>query len=141
MRADSVAAEAEASGVAASMAAAFTVAGRADSAVGPVAIAGAWPAIAAAGRTQKNQLTGAIAALQSVGAPISGVVLTMLHTTGPDAYGYGRYGYGRYGYRPGYGLAAAGVGAAAAAGYYGSTYGGCGRYAFYDQYSGTCRPY
>ena len=48
----------------------------------------------AAGRTQKNQLTGAIAALISVGAPISGLVLTMLPTSGPDAYGYGHYGYG-----------------------------------------------
>jgi capsular exopolysaccharide synthesis family protein len=50
--------------------------------------------IVAAGRTQKNQLTGAIAALQSVGAPISGVVMTMLPTTGPDNHGYGQYGYG-----------------------------------------------
>ena len=56
----------------------------------------------AAGRTQKNQLTGAIAALISVGAPISGLVLTMLPTSGPDAYGSGHYGYG-YGYSYGYG--------------------------------------
>ncbi|MGO4692082.1 polysaccharide biosynthesis tyrosine autokinase [Glaciibacter sp. 2TAF33] len=56
--------------------------------------------IVAAGRTQKNQLTGAISALNNVGAPVSGLVLTMLPTKGPDAYGYGRYGYG-YGY--GYG--------------------------------------
>jgi hypothetical protein len=59
--------------------------------------------------------------------------------------GYGRYGYGRYGrygygYRPGVGLAAAGVGAAAAAGYYG-TRGGCGPYAYYDSYAGVCRSY
>ena len=53
--------------------------------------------VVAAGRTHKNQLTGAIAALDNVGAPISGMVLTMLPTKGPDSYGYGRYGYG-YGY-------------------------------------------
>jgi capsular exopolysaccharide synthesis family protein len=56
--------------------------------------------VVAAGRTQKNQLRGAIASLQNVGAPVSGLVLTMLPTKGPDAYGYNRYGYG-YGY--GYG--------------------------------------
>jgi capsular exopolysaccharide synthesis family protein len=56
--------------------------------------------IVAAGRTHKNQLKGAVTALHNVGAPISGLVLTMLPTKGPDAYGYGRYGYG-YGY--GYG--------------------------------------
>jgi capsular exopolysaccharide synthesis family protein len=56
--------------------------------------------VVAAGRTQKNQLKGAISSLQNVGAPISGLVLTMLPTKGPDAYGYNRYGYG-YGY--GYG--------------------------------------
>ncbi|PJJ55566.1 capsular exopolysaccharide synthesis family protein [Compostimonas suwonensis] len=56
--------------------------------------------VCAAGRTHKNQLKGAITALQNVDAPISGLVLTMLPTKGPDAYGYGRYGYG-YGY--GYG--------------------------------------
>ncbi|TDW30574.1 polysaccharide biosynthesis tyrosine autokinase [Cryobacterium psychrophilum] len=53
--------------------------------------------IVAAGRTHKNQLQGALAALSNVGAPVSGVVLTMLPTKGPDAYGYGNYGYG-YGY-------------------------------------------
>jgi len=56
--------------------------------------------IVAAGRTHKNQLKGAVTTLNNVGAPISGLVLTMLPTKGPDAYGYGRYGYG-YGY--GYG--------------------------------------
>ena len=56
--------------------------------------------VVAAGRTHKNQLKGAISALGNVGAPVSGLVLTMLPTKGPDAYGYGRYGYG-YGY--GYG--------------------------------------
>ncbi len=53
--------------------------------------------VVAAGRTHKNQLKGAVSALENVGAPISGLVLTMLPTKGPDAYGYGRYGYG-YGY-------------------------------------------
>ncbi|TFC05207.1 polysaccharide biosynthesis tyrosine autokinase [Cryobacterium sp. MDB2-33-2] len=53
--------------------------------------------VVAAGRTHKNQLKGAVAALDNVGAPISGLVLTMLPTKGPDAYGYGHYGYG-YGY-------------------------------------------
>ena len=53
--------------------------------------------IVAAGRTHKNQLHGALTALRNVGAPISGLVLTMLPTKGPDAYGYGVYGYD-YGY-------------------------------------------
>ncbi|KQR24745.1 chromosome partitioning protein [Agreia sp. Leaf335] len=50
--------------------------------------------VCAAGRTQKNQLRGAFTALANVDAPVSGVVLTMLPTKGPDAYGHGRYGYG-----------------------------------------------
>ncbi|KFF58429.1 chromosome partitioning protein [Cryobacterium sp. MLB-32] len=50
--------------------------------------------IVAAGRTHKNQLKGAIAALTNVGTSVSGLVLTMLPTKGPDAYGYGNYGYG-----------------------------------------------
>ncbi|QAY74721.1 polysaccharide biosynthesis tyrosine autokinase [Agromyces protaetiae] len=53
--------------------------------------------VVAAGRAHRPQLRGAIAALQNVDAPVSGIVLTMLPTKGPDAYGYGRYGYG-YGY-------------------------------------------
>ncbi|MDY7540923.1 polysaccharide biosynthesis tyrosine autokinase [Cryobacterium sp. 5B3] len=53
--------------------------------------------VVASGRTQKGQLKGALAALDNVGATVSGLVLTMLPTKGPDAYGYGRYGYG-YGY-------------------------------------------
>ncbi len=40
----------------------------------------------------------------------------------------------------GYGLGAAAVGAAAAAGY-GATYGRCGPYATYDAYAGICRAY
>lgn len=55
--------------------------------------------VVAAGRTHKNQLKGAVTALENVGAPVSGVVLTMLPTRGADAYGYGRYGYASgYGY-------------------------------------------
>jgi len=37
---------------------------------------------------------GAVSALENVGSKVSGIVLTMLPTKGPDAYGYGRYGYG-----------------------------------------------
>ena len=53
--------------------------------------------IVAAGRTHKNQLAGAIHALRSVEAPISGVVVTMMPTRGPDSYGCNQYGYGQYG--------------------------------------------
>ncbi|WP_291038605.1 polysaccharide biosynthesis tyrosine autokinase [Herbiconiux sp.] len=55
----------------------------------------------AAGRAHKNQVRGAVAALENVGAKLAGVVLTMLPTRGPDSYGYSRYGYG-YGYGYGY---------------------------------------
>jgi len=60
--------------------------------------------VVAAGRTHKNQLAGAINALRSVEAPISGIVVTMMPTRGPDSYGYGQYGYGQYGYGEVYGL-------------------------------------
>lgn len=50
--------------------------------------------VVAAGRTHRGQLKGAMAALANVSAPVSGIVMTMLPTKGPDAYGYGRYGYG-----------------------------------------------
>ena len=53
--------------------------------------------VTAAGRTQRNQLEGALKALDSVDAKVHGIVLTMMPTKGPDAYGYGAYGYG-YGY-------------------------------------------
>lgn len=56
---------------------------------------GATIVVCATGKTHKNQLKGAFAALANVDAPVSGVVLTMLPTKGPDAYGYGRYGYGQ----------------------------------------------
>lgn len=47
--------------------------------------------VVAAGKTHKNQFKAALAALEYVGAKVSGVVVTMLPATGPDAY-Y-RYGY------------------------------------------------
>ena len=49
--------------------------------------------VVAVGRARKNQLAEAITALDNVGAPISGLVLTMLPVTGPDSSGYGHYGY------------------------------------------------
>jgi succinoglycan biosynthesis transport protein ExoP len=53
--------------------------------------------VVAAGRTHKGEFAAAVESLQNVGANVAGVILTMLPTKGPDAYGYGRYGYG-YGY-------------------------------------------
>ena len=54
--------------------------------------------VVAAGRTHKGEFAAAVAALENVGANVAGVILTMLPSKGPDAYGYGRYGYGGYGY-------------------------------------------
>jgi succinoglycan biosynthesis transport protein ExoP len=54
--------------------------------------------VVAAGRTHKGELAAAVSSLENVNAPVAGVILTMLPTKGPDAYGYGRYGYGGYGY-------------------------------------------
>ncbi|WJL94758.1 polysaccharide biosynthesis tyrosine autokinase [Microbacterium sp. ET2] len=55
--------------------------------------------VVASGQTNRHQLDGAIEALQTVGAKIAGLVMTMVPTRGPDAYyAYGAgYGYG-YGY-------------------------------------------
>lgn len=50
--------------------------------------------IVAAGRTHKNQLRGALSNLAKVDATIAGIVVTMLPTKGPDAYGYRGYTYG-----------------------------------------------
>ncbi len=50
--------------------------------------------VTAAGRTQRTQLEGALRSLDSVDAKVHGIVLTMMPTRGPDAYGYGSYGYG-----------------------------------------------
>jgi succinoglycan biosynthesis transport protein ExoP len=54
--------------------------------------------VVAAGRTHKGEFAGAMAALDNIGAKVAGIIITMLPTKGPDAYGYGRYGYGGYGY-------------------------------------------
>jgi capsular exopolysaccharide synthesis family protein len=53
--------------------------------------------IVASGRTHKNQLKSAVAAIEQVGSRVGGIVMTMVPTKGPDAYAYGRYGYGYYG--------------------------------------------
>lgn len=50
------------------------------------------------GRSTRHQLEGALNSLEQVDAKVAGLVLTMIPTKGPDAYGYGRYGYGQYGY-------------------------------------------
>jgi capsular exopolysaccharide synthesis family protein len=52
--------------------------------------------VTAAGRTHKNQLGGALDALENAGAHVSGLVLTMVPTKGPDAHSYGHYGYSSY---------------------------------------------
>jgi polysaccharide biosynthesis transport protein len=60
--------------------------------------------IAAAGKTRRSQLKGALDVLDGVGAEVLGIVLTMLPTKGPDAYGYGHAAYGYfYGYGEGKG--------------------------------------
>lgn len=55
--------------------------------------------VVASGQTNRHQLDGAMDALQTVGAKVAGLVMTMVPTRGPDAYyAYGAgYGYG-YGY-------------------------------------------
>ncbi|TQK18639.1 capsular exopolysaccharide synthesis family protein [Microbacterium sp. SLBN-154] len=55
--------------------------------------------IVASGQTNRHQLDSALDALQTVGAKVAGLVMTMVPTRGPDAYyAYGAgYGYG-YGY-------------------------------------------
>ncbi|GAA5093729.1 hypothetical protein GCM10025760_24240 [Microbacterium yannicii] len=57
--------------------------------------------VVSAGRTNRHQLSGAVDTLETVGAHIAGVALTMVPTRGPDSYAYGYgygYGYGAYGY-------------------------------------------
>lgn len=49
--------------------------------------------VVSVGHTSRNQLSSAVDALQTVGAHIAGVALTMVPTRGPDSYAYG-YGYG-----------------------------------------------
>lgn len=49
---------------------------------------------AASGKTKKQELAGAVRALETAGVNLLGVVVTMLPTKGPDSYGYGAYTYG-----------------------------------------------
>lgn len=49
---------------------------------------------AASGKTKKQELSGALRALENAGVPMLGIVVTMLPTKGPDSYGYGAYTYG-----------------------------------------------
>lgn len=53
--------------------------------------------VVSAGRTHKDELAAALATLQHAGAPAAGIILTMLPTNGPDAYGYRQFAYRRYG--------------------------------------------
>jgi succinoglycan biosynthesis transport protein ExoP len=53
---------------------------------------------ATADRIDRGELSAAISTLETVGARISGVILTMLPAKGLDAYGYGQYGYSGSGY-------------------------------------------
>ena len=48
--------------------------------------------VSAAGRTNKNELQSALRNLDHIGSRVLGIVMTMLPTKGPDAYGYGNYG-------------------------------------------------
>ncbi|TFB47780.1 polysaccharide biosynthesis tyrosine autokinase [Cryobacterium tagatosivorans] len=50
--------------------------------------------VVASGRTKRNELAGAVKALERVGSRLVGVIITMLPTKGPDSYGYGQYSYG-----------------------------------------------
>lgn len=52
--------------------------------------------VVAAGRTHTHEFNASMTTLKNVGAPVSGVIMTMLPTKGPDSYG--RYGYSQYGY-------------------------------------------
>lgn len=49
---------------------------------------------AASGKTRKQELSGAVRALETAGVGLLGIVVTMLPTKGPDSYGYGAYTYG-----------------------------------------------
>jgi Mrp family chromosome partitioning ATPase len=53
--------------------------------------------LVASGRTRKNEVAASVSTLERVDAHLAGIVMTMVPTHGPDAYGYGRYGYGAYG--------------------------------------------
>lgn len=47
--------------------------------------------VTAAGRTGRGELESALRTMEHIGSRVLGVVLTMLPTKGPDAYGYGNY--------------------------------------------------
>ena len=57
-------------------------------------LAGGAILVAASGSTKKQELAGAVRALESIGSRLVGIVVTMLPTKGPDSYGYGNYTYG-----------------------------------------------
>jgi succinoglycan biosynthesis transport protein ExoP len=57
-------------------------------------LAGGAILVAASGRTKRSEIVGAVKALDHIGSRLLGVVVTMLPTRGPDAYGYGTYTYG-----------------------------------------------
>ncbi|GAA4379016.1 polysaccharide biosynthesis tyrosine autokinase [Agromyces bauzanensis] len=57
-------------------------------------LAGGAILVAASGATKKQELAGAVRALEAIGSRLLGVVVTMLPTKGPDSYGYGNYTYG-----------------------------------------------
>jgi len=57
-------------------------------------LAGGAILVAASGATKKQELAGAVRALEAIGSRLLGVVVTMLPTKGPDSYGYGTYTYG-----------------------------------------------
>lgn len=52
--------------------------------------------VAASGSTKRQELAGAVRALEAVGSRLLGVVVTMLPTKGPDSYAYGAYTYAYY---------------------------------------------
>ncbi|MFC9558818.1 polysaccharide biosynthesis tyrosine autokinase [Agromyces sp. NPDC056965] len=57
-------------------------------------LAGGAIIVAASGSTKKQELAGAVRALDAIGSRLLGIVVTMLPTKGPDSYGYGTYTYG-----------------------------------------------
>ncbi len=77
-----------------------------DAAVLAKATSGAIIAVAG-GRTNRHQLGTAVESLETVGAKIAGVIMTMVPTRGPDSYYTYGYGY-RYGEGPDAAAAASG---------------------------------
>ncbi|MDR6904813.1 capsular exopolysaccharide synthesis family protein [Agromyces sp. 3263] len=57
-------------------------------------LAGGAILVAASGSTKKQELAGAVRALESIGSRLLGIIVTMLPTKGPDSYSYGAYTYG-----------------------------------------------